>query len=487
MSRWVWGGRKELLVLFPLFFGAFLRVYELGSESVWLDEAASIFFAQRDIHSLMAWTYEPHPPLYYALLHFWMGFFGMSELATRFLSAIFGMLSVFVIYRIGKLLFGVENGLYSALILAVSMFHISFSQEVRMYSLLTFSTLMSVYFFAKALKDNRLISLVCYVVASAFMISAHAYGFFALLFQNLFFFLFWTKHKSLIKRHLTAQSTVFLLFLPWLFPLFRVTSLVLKGYWIGWLSRPSILSLVDTFFAFSNYSVECFVLFGVLSLLGVMGIEKIRRMRGWKTLLEASEKSGWSILTQTSYEVIFCMLWLWVPIIVPLVVSLVMQPIYSVKYVVLASPAFYILTAKGITEIKVKWVRIVSVILVLFLSLQTLSTAYYNTVNYEQWREVAKYVEENAKPGELILVNAPWVTVPFNYYFKGPNDVKGISTVNDLRKAVTHHPKVWLILSHSIDTDPEGLIKKELDNTYMLGLEKEYVGIKLYFYTYFDE
>ena len=482
MPRWVGVGRKELLIFFPLIFGAFLRVYELSSESIWLDEAVSIFFAQKDINSLMVWTYEPHPPLYYALLHFWMGFFGMGELATRFLSAIFGILSIFVIYKIGTLLFGVENGLYSALILAVSMFHISFSQEVRMYSLLTFSTLLSVFFFAKVLKENRLISLVCYVVASVFMICSHVYGFFALLFQNLFFFLFWTKHKNLVKRHLIAQSAIFLLFLPWLFQLFRVTSKVLKGHWIGWLSRPTILSLVDTFFAFSNYSVWCFMLFGVLSVLGVIRLEKIKGRGNWKTLIKGLKESGWRVSIRKSRWVVLCVLWLWAPMIVPFVVSFMMQPIYSAKYVVLASPAFYILTAKGITEIKAKRVRIVSIVFILLVSMYTLSTSYYNTINYEQWREVAQYVEENAKQDELILLNAPWVTTPFNYYFKGPNDVKGISTVDDLRKAITHHPNVWLILSHSIDTDPEGLIKKELDNTYVLRLEKEYVGIKLYHY-----
>ena len=59
-----------------------LRFLTLGRQSLWLDEIASWRFASQDVlHVLRS---EPtNPPLYYLLLHLWMGWFGTSESAMR--------------------------------------------------------------------------------------------------------------------------------------------------------------------------------------------------------------------------------------------------------------------------------------------------------------------------------------------------------------------------------------------------------------------
>ena len=61
-----------------------------------------------------------------------------------------------MLYKVGKTLFTSKIGLYASVIMAVSVFHIKYSQEARMYSLLTFTTLLSTYFFIQVLKKiNR--------------------------------------------------------------------------------------------------------------------------------------------------------------------------------------------------------------------------------------------------------------------------------------------------------------------------------------------
>jgi uncharacterized membrane protein len=74
-----------------------------------------------------------HPPLYYVILHYWINLFGDTEFSTRFLSVIFGLFSIFMIYKVGTLLFNKNVGMLSSLLLALSVFHIQYSQEVRMY------------------------------------------------------------------------------------------------------------------------------------------------------------------------------------------------------------------------------------------------------------------------------------------------------------------------------------------------------------------
>ena len=71
--------------------GAFLRVFHLTAESIWLDEAFSVSISGLSVPQIVqAAAPDVHPPLYYFLLHYWMMVFGTSESAVRLLSVFFG-------------------------------------------------------------------------------------------------------------------------------------------------------------------------------------------------------------------------------------------------------------------------------------------------------------------------------------------------------------------------------------------------------------
>ena len=117
--------------------GAFLRLYHLGAQSLGADDTWSVWIAQLSIPKILQTTAaDVHPPLYYFLLHYWIAYFGASELAVKLPSVIFGVLSIIVMYALGRQLFDDRAGLLGAFILAISAFNIRYSQETRMYSLL---------------------------------------------------------------------------------------------------------------------------------------------------------------------------------------------------------------------------------------------------------------------------------------------------------------------------------------------------------------
>ena len=74
-----------------------------------------------------------HPPLYYWLLSLWTKVFGDSEIAMRSLSALWGLLLVWLVYQIASRLFDKRTALIAALFAAINPFLIAYSQEVRMY------------------------------------------------------------------------------------------------------------------------------------------------------------------------------------------------------------------------------------------------------------------------------------------------------------------------------------------------------------------
>jgi hypothetical protein len=165
-----------------------------------------------------------------------------------------------------------------------------------------------------------------------------------------------------------------------------------------------------------------------------------------------------------------------IPIILSLTISLISQPIYMPKYLILVSPAFYLLVSKGLTKknLKVRYI----LVLILLIDSTMISYSYYTNFNKEQWKAAAIYVEEREGAGDLIIINAYYLEINFKHYYNGSNVVKGIRTIDQLNEALltTEQHTVWLILSHDSIADPDGQVKKTLDNIYQLNSEKGFIS-----------
>src|SRR3989344_169269 len=90
-----------LLLLLIILLGIALRFSALDREAYWLDEGFAMLTGEQE--SLSAVTdsvlfYETAPPLYFYILKIWIDLFGNSEFSTRFLSALFSLLSIVFIF-----------------------------------------------------------------------------------------------------------------------------------------------------------------------------------------------------------------------------------------------------------------------------------------------------------------------------------------------------------------------------------------------------
>ena len=148
-----------ILFLF-LLVGGFLRLWNLGVTSFWVDEVNTVFAADSIIK-----TGRPVLPsgMIYdrALLHTYTvvpfyHFFGVNETTTRLPSAIFGLFSILMAYLLGKEIFSRKVGLLSAFFVTFSHFEVGWSRTARMYILLQFITLLIVYCFVKGFENKEL-------------------------------------------------------------------------------------------------------------------------------------------------------------------------------------------------------------------------------------------------------------------------------------------------------------------------------------------
>jgi mannosyltransferase len=478
-----------LLLTVILLLGLFFRLYDIGKESIWLDEAASIEFAELNLSQIF-FLPDTSPPLYYIILHWWIHYFGISEFSVRLPSAIFGFLSIFVIYKIGSQLFDMDVGKFSSLLMAFSVFHIEFSQEARTYSLSVLLTLLSFHFFIKLLNKAPYRILIGYVLSSILLMYSHIYGLFIIIAQNIYFIVISLVSKESKKLNskiwILLQFILIILFAPWLSIFINQVRVVQKGFWI---QTPNILSLIGSFISYSSNSKLLLVLFLMLLPLSFISYEKLLGNMDRKDFFKSLESFHWKIHLSDIGKVSLLLIWLITPIVLPFIISLFSQPMYTTRYTIVASSAFFVLIARGMSNMHTKYIKSITISIIIILSLIYIR-GYYISIHKEQWREVAKYIDAYAYNKDMVLFNAFYTMGPFNYYSHSDLIVKKGFPENDrdvdeenidkLWGTVEHYDRVWVVLSHS--GDKKELITKTLIKSFNLSYYKEYPSIKLYLF-----
>src|SRR3989339_1776975 len=138
--------RKKFMLVFGLAF--IIRLISLN-QSLWLDEAitAKVIkqFTLFQISSLFSPT-DFHPPLYYLFMKLWSTLFGVGEIAVRLPSVIFSLLTGHAVFLIATRIRNQKFGLWAAALYLFNPLAVYYSQEARMYSLVTFLLAFAAYF-----------------------------------------------------------------------------------------------------------------------------------------------------------------------------------------------------------------------------------------------------------------------------------------------------------------------------------------------------
>src|SRR2546427_15946 len=109
-----------------------------------------------------------------------------SEFALRFHAALFGTLTILVLYYLVRSVFDERVALITSILYAVYPLHHNYSQESRPYALFTLLTVCSYLLFWQLLSAGKAKTWFSYIVVTALLFYANYFGMFVVFSQFVF-------------------------------------------------------------------------------------------------------------------------------------------------------------------------------------------------------------------------------------------------------------------------------------------------------------
>ena len=474
--------RFRFPVVLGLLFVAFaLRVVALGELAVWWDEAWSVHVAQESMGDILETsTYDSLPPLHAWTLAGWIRVAGFSEFAIRYSAALWGCLTVALVYDLGVRLEGRRAGLLAAFFFGLSAFHIALSQDARMYAMAAFFVALTTYAYVR-LRTGPLARGwwgVC-VLASMALALTHYLGLFALAILNLHWLLTWRTHMPALRRRWIATMllTGVLLALWGLYVLDRVRG----GGGQSGVALDFVFQLTATLWAVGSSVNLNHYLWLTLIVMIVLG---------WGLALYARQNWPNALLIGL------------MALVPPLVIYLLSQPFWryyspapQARYFVMFAPVVYAGFGLAFDTLRTRW-RVVGMLAVLALT-GIYGGAYLRHVDSRYFRDdyasLFRMIDLLAAPDEPVFFVSD-DRYPLVYYHldraaggQTPLHVRGIPLPADdldarMRSVIGDSSRFWFVEIERGLSDPEGASLVWLDAHYkrVLRVPFDYNAVTLY-------
>jgi len=404
-----WANRLALPCMVVV--AAALRLYDAGRLSLRLDEGQSLHFAllplkpydatyQHTASLFQAAAADVHPPGYLLLLHEWIARFGTDTVVLRLPSELAAIATIPLLYLLARRLYSHHIGLLASALGAASPFWIWHAQEARMYSFLvlfgTAATLGLVY----AVEDRRIWGWVLFTLATGLGIYFHYFAF-AVLAAHLVYVVIRASRLGLAVLKPAALALAFLsvAYLPWIWML---------GHFYRGAGDPN-LAPPD---AYTPLLLLSDFLLGYLNVAATSQV-----MAAWPLLVFLALAAG-SFGAHPSWRGLLLWTLFLVPTIGVFALSLTWKPMVSARYLIVVTPALFILLAVAVERIVRGPIHLAAIALIATLMLLGLGverTSPYNPAA-EDFSQVADYIHAHSAAGDVVGIDAGFNRYTYEYY-----------------------------------------------------------------------
>lgn len=453
--------RKNWLIWSILGISLILRLIYLN-QSLWLDEGiewwAVTTFNLRQLFGFMSGDFNP--PAHYLVAWFWLRVFGTSEIAMRMPSVLFGVGTVWWIYKIANLIrsdLARQGQTFTApAMAAVNGLLIYYSQEARAYAMAVFLITGAMYYvikrsgpsYAKASKGKEYLEYLGYLGCMTAALYTH--------------YLTWLLIPFLIiygaKYLLPIVFTI-----PWwsmVWKQLQVGQMVSQNaVWakIGETSWQNIGLVVVKFITGRIPFPENLFLKGIIVLISILI---------WLLIIKG-------VTARKNKEDLTLILWGFGPLILGGLIGMRI-PIFIYFRFLFVLPAIILLAAKGLDGIRGKWGQLLKLGILGIFGGFSLLYLFNRNYHREGWKEMV--VELHQIDNEpTVIMNAVGKST-FDYYDRGRSELM----TGDTFKMATLNSMVWYIPYAQPIFQPNDDTRKNLINRgYVRIFEKYFNGVAL--------
>lgn len=477
-------GRVWLLLLVVLALGFGLRVWGLAGQSLSHDEVWELRNAARSLTEIVR-TADGFPPLYNLLLHGWLDLF-RDGLAPRWLSVLFGVLSIYFGWLLGRRIGGDAVGRWTALLLAVSPLHIWYSQEGRAYVLYLLLATVALWVLLRALESDSLRDWSLYAAVAAAGMYTHYFFAVVVLIGGIVILHERHGRKDLVKP-IAAYAALAALCLPLL-----------------WIIRAD-LNLQAGWGDQQPFGIDAFVYTYVSMVTGYTLGPSLRELHTMQTMgaflgflpwlalmappLAILGYHGWRMLERPAFDRL--VLFIVAPVAMVGILSLLADVGYNTRYVAWVAVPGAVLLAAGATRWR-RWpVAAVLTVLLGLLGLALANRHLSDRYRNEDMRALGAYLTSQPESGIPIFVMSGYMATPVRFYLgqeraihplrSAYKDSAGVSPALELIVSRTTAGKpYWLVYSRAFHGDPHGAVLDALERRDDLRVVARFAGVVLY-------
>jgi uncharacterized membrane protein len=388
--------RDTLWLTFIFLMAAFLRLYDLGRQSFWLDEAYTWYLtwpSWQDIWRVMLLISDTSP-LHYVVTRLLVPLIGQGEFALRFVTLAAEMITLPVIYRLGRDMFNRTVGLCASALFAFSPFAVWYARDARPYGFYVLFAALALWGFWRWAERGHRPWL--FVLASAAFYLTHFASMLFALAQAGYVIADLRRRPLLFRRWFGLQM---LAALPT--GLYELTFLLrrqpISGN--GWIPRPGLLAPLQTLLNFLSADVERWAVLSVL--LAIAGAVVLAIGLYPLGAASAQERAARRIL----------LWWMLLPMLAMWLFS-VRLPAYVDRFFFPEIIPLMMLLAAGLARLcgwslskGVARVALFACALILFGGMLLSSAVLYTSPRYakEDWRGAAQFVSAQALEAQLLV------------------------------------------------------------------------------------
>jgi 4-amino-4-deoxy-L-arabinose transferase-like glycosyltransferase len=463
--------RRPLEIFAAIFVAAgFIYSFHLGTDALGASEAYSAWAAAKPGVGAIVRTPVLHDPgkqvFYYVVLHYYTRIFGLSEISLRSLSVIFSLTSLVMIFALGCEMFDDNTALAAAAIWAFNPLAVVFAHTARMYPMFITIALVQLLMLWRLRAQPGVANGIACGILGAALPYTHMAGFLILGAEGAILL----RDLARGRRDAMAWMAIVIaivLFVPYLPIALQQSQDLIYGHSLDYMGPPQ------------NYSLAAKAAAG----LAAVGITL------WLVF-------GRSLESSDGEPIRFFVLWIGLPPLAFLVGSVILHPMFNLRYLSPGVAAASLLIAASLGAFSIKWRNLLAA----GFALMCLIVLPFDRPKPQPWRDLAQQVAAGGRSDPVFFesgyvsngntANAPnggfpfgYYSVPFDYYFRGDNQRIAIPGFDGAAGRMTIEERVssadggWLVSWKDGDA-----VKSELPDPKRFSVVEKFSGEHLAFY-----